>query len=247
MSLVEVERGKDTFEVTMDFSDVMADRGEIETTLGYKSGEIPVHFSGMIDETLLQLPIRCEIKGGYRLLDISLPGGRSDGVIIGSRLFRTGPIVMTQLGKASKGALFVCTLGPLMEIWARRLLKSNDPALGYIADVAASVTVEAATDRLQAHIAEQMHSRGLKITNRYSPGYCKWSVSEQHLLFSLLPDGFCGVTLSESALMSPIKSVSGVIGVGREVRRRKYICDRCGVKDCTYRAMRAPRSAKKAA
>ncbi|MCK7538940.1 MAG: hypothetical protein MZV63_52410 [Marinilabiliales bacterium] len=47
------------------------------------------------------------------------------------------------------------------------------------------------------------------ITNRFSPGYCGWDVAEQHKLFSFFKDNFCGITLTESALMNPVKSVSG--------------------------------------
>jgi cobalamin-dependent methionine synthase I len=150
-------------------------------------------------------------------------------------------IVTGQIKKATQAAIFVCTIGPDMENWARELLKNGDPALGYIADVTASVAAETVTNVLHDHIAERMRARGLNVTNRYSPGYCNWSVSEQHLLFSLLPENFCGVVLSDSALMSPIKSVSGIIGVGEKVEWRDYICDRCGVKDCTYRATRLPK------
>ena len=45
---------------------------------------------------------------------------------------------------------------------------------------------------------------GIPHTNRFSPGYCGWHVNEQKLLFSLLPDNVCGITLNSSALMYPI-------------------------------------------
>ncbi len=245
MSLQETEIEKDVFEVAVETGDLPLERTEIELTLGYSDGEIPVHFAGMINEAILQLPKRCEIRAGYRLLDVERPPGRYDGLIVGGKFFKMDKIVTSQLKKASKAALFVCTIGSSMEHWAKDLLKHGDPALGYIADVTASVAAETVTNVLHDHINERMLSRGLKITNRYSPGYCNWQVSEQHLLFSLLPGGFCGVTLSESALMSPIKSVSGVIGVGPDVEWKDYICDRCGVKDCTYRATRSAAAEKR--
>jgi hypothetical protein len=42
--------------------------------------------------------------------------------------------------------------------------------------------------------------------------------------------------------MLPIKSISGVIGAGEKVKRMDYLCDRCGVKDCTYRIIRSKQS-----
>lgn len=125
-----------------------------------------------------------------------------------------------------------------MESWSKSLLNGGDIMLSYIVDIAASVTAESVTNLLHDRIKNEMLELGLNITNRYSPGYCNWSVAEQHLLFSFFPERFCGVTLTESALMIPIKSVSGIIGVGAGVKWKDYICDKCGVKDCTYRAIR---------
>jgi hypothetical protein len=88
---------------------------------------------------------------------------------------------------------------------------------------------------MQQKLKEMTEARGMKITNRYSPGYCGWNVSEQHKLFSLLEDNYCGISLNESALMQPIKSVSGIIGIGEKVRFNKYTCNLCDQQNCLYR------------
>lgn len=243
--LHETEIEKNVFEVAVEFGDLSFDRTEIELSLGYQDGEVPVHFSGMIDEAVEQLAKRCEIRAGYGVFDAERPDGRVDGLVVGGTFFKLDKIVTGQIRKSTQAALFVATIGPAMEEWSRRLLKGDDPALGYIADVAASAAAESVTNTLHDHIQNKMQSLGLNITNRYSPGYCNWSVAEQQMLFSLLPSNFCGVTLSESSLMHPIKSVSGVIGIGPDVKWRDYICDRCGVKDCTYRATRAVATGKR--
>lgn len=207
----QTENQKDVFELTIDFNDLTIDRREIEFTIGYRENKIPEHFSEFVDEIIKELPTRCIIRAGYRILEIK----KSEWVV-----------------------LFVCTIGPEMEKWSRQLLNNGDSVKGYLVDMIASITVESITDYLHDYIGELMLNRGLKITNRYSPGYCNWPVSEQHLLFSLLPPNFCGITLTDSALMVPIKSISGIIGAGHQVKRKEYICDKCEVKDCTYRAKR---------
>ena len=50
--------------------------------------------------------------------------------------------------------------------------------------------------------------------------------------FSCLPEFPCGVRLSDSSLMSPIKSVSGIIAYGPCIVKRKYGCELCGKADC---------------
>ena len=104
-----------------------------------------------------------------------------------------------------------------------------------MADAIASQTVELAIDKVQCHLENELMTFGLKTTNRYSPGYCGWHVSEQQKLFSLLPDSFCDITLTESSLMMPIKSVSGIIGIGPHVKKIDYTCRLCDLKDCVYR------------
>lgn len=234
----QTEIQKDVFELTIDFNDLTIDRREIESTIGYRENKIPEHFSKFVDEIIKELPVRCIIRAGYRILEIKKPNYRIDGLTIADTFFKTDKIVTGQIKKSEWIVLFVTTIGSEMEKWSKQLLINGDPVMGYLVDMIASLTVESVTDYLHDYIGELMHKKGLKITNRYSPGYCNWPVSEQHLLFSLLPPNFCGITLTESALMIPIKSISGIIGVGHQVKRKEYICEKCGVKDCTYRAKR---------
>jgi len=102
-------------------------------------------------------------------------------------------------------------------------------------DVIGSSIVEAAMDLIHDDLENKMKDARLGITNRYSPGYCGWDVVEQQKLFGLLPQGFCGVSLSASSLMTPIKSISGIIGIGINAKRRAYTCNLCDDKNCLYR------------
>ena len=245
MILYENEIEKDVFEVKINLGDIKVDKNEIELSLGYPDGLMPEQFHDIVDEIVEQLPNNCNLKAGYRIIDVNKPTDISDGLIIGDVFFRTDKIVTGKLKKSEKAAIFVCTIGPAMETWSKQLMKAGDPSTSYFVDTVASVTAEATANLLHDHIGNKMRTLGMNFTNRYSPGYCNWSVSEQHLLFSLLPQNFCGIMLTDSALMIPIKSVSGIIGVGKDVRWQNYLCDSCGVKDCTYRSKRIEHLKKK--
>ena len=52
-------------------------------------------------------------------------------------------------------------------------------------------------------------------TVQYAPGYCDWDVSQQKVLFRAIDSTSVGVRLTESCLMIPQKSVSGIIGIGQ--------------------------------
>ena len=111
-------------------------------------------------------------------------------------------------------------------------LYTSTPLLAELADILGR-------RKFEKKIAASVKPIGWSLTNRYSPGYCDWPVSDQHNLFSLLPAGFCGITLTSSALMVPVKSLSGVIGVGSGVKRGAYQCSICDLKDC-YRRREEP-------
>ena len=79
---------------------------------------------------------------------------------------------------------------------------------------------------------------GCNITNRYSPGYCGWDVAQQKELFSLFTSVFDFVRLGDSCLMNPIKSVSGIIGIGKDVKYNNYTCRICDSHNCLYKNLK---------
>lgn len=147
-----------------------------------------------------------------------------------------GRIISRQLRGSSAFAFFVATAGMEFENLQEQLKAEGDMVSIFIADAMGSVIAEKAADCMELALQQTLASSGLKHTNRFSPGYCGWHVSQQHLLFSHFPTPQpCGITLSESSLMTPIKSVSGIIGIGATVRHLDYTCGLCDYKDCYKR------------
>jgi hypothetical protein len=74
---------------------------------------------------------------------------------------------------------------------------------------------------------------------RYSPGYCGWHVSGQRKLFDYLLPEEIGITLRESFLMQPLKSISGVVIAGRrqifDFENTFDFCDDCSTWTCRER------------
>jgi len=117
-------------------------------------------------------------------------------------------------------------------------MAAGDTLKGYVVDVVGSEIVEFAVDRIHHDLGVRMDGEGLRITNRFSPGYCNWSVREQEGLFRWFPEQYAGIRLSESSLMHPTKSVSGVIGIGSRVKQNPYLCNVCSEEMCIYRDKR---------
>ena len=152
--------------------------------------------------------------------------------------FDMGKIVLRQLRASEAYALFVCTAGIEYEEFQQRLKTESDMVRVFIADALGSVIAEKCADEMENCLQLSINKLGWKHTNRFSPGYCGWNVSEQQKLFPLFDGYTCGITLTESSLMIPIKSVSGIIGLGREVRRLDYTCGLCDFKQCYKRKVK---------
>jgi cobalamin-dependent methionine synthase I len=181
------------------------------------------------------LPQIVEIRGGYTIFeDIEIQ--QEKGIIrLHEREIVPQKRVCTYLKNSEKIAVFICSAGEQFSILSKKANAEGDYLKGYLIDTFGSLVAEKTADFIQNEIQKVVQKEDLKITNRYSPGYCNWHLSNQKELFALLPENPCHIFLTDSSLMLPIKSVSGIIGIGKNVRHFGYKCQICNDKDCTYR------------
>ena len=179
------------------------------------------------------------MRAEYRFFDDIAFDDAEKTVTINNLVFNIKSIIYGQIKKSDSAVLFLCTAGEEIGNRSRKSMKEGDLLRGYVYDVVGSEAVEAAADLMQGRLEREVTALGKGITNRFSPGYCGWLVVEQHKLFQLMPDNFCRIQLTPSALMVPIKSISGFIGIGENVKRRPYTCSLCDMKDCIYRRSKA--------
>jgi len=145
--------------------------------------------------------------------------------------------VREYLGDIDRLAVFILTVGGAIHDRARDLLAGGRALDGMVADAVGSEGADAAADELVARIRELAEADGRAITLPYSPGYCGMAIEEQASVFSAVDGGRIGVRLLPSFLMVPVKSVSGIIGMGASpgVVRTGSPCERCDRKDCMMR------------
>ncbi len=216
------------------FSDLPVTADLLERQMGYGEGGSPDPIGETIGQIISEAPDRTDIRGGYVIIKNFELKDRTH-IRVNDIEFNSGKIITGSLRKSDKIAFFLMTAGKGIETWSREMMDSGDPLSGYIIDMLGSETVESAMDLMQEELERDMEKQGLHITNRYSPGYCGWLVKEQQKLFTLFPENFCDISLSGSSLMIPIKSVSGIIGIGKDVRKMAYSCKICDMENCIYR------------
>jgi Vitamin B12 dependent methionine synthase, activation domain len=138
-------------------------------------------------------------------------------------------------------ALFVATLGEALPARIRQLFDEDALAEGWMLDAVASAGADLLADRLAERYRQKLVGRGLGHARvlPYSPGYCGWPTRGQRPLFDALRPEEIGVTLNDSCLMSPIKTVSGVLVAGpghaHKFRPDFPFCDDCRTHECGRR------------
>jgi hypothetical protein len=219
----------------LNFKDLNLNVNQIEKVLGCQAGESQETIAEIISEVVKEAEKKCRIKAEYRIFSNVTFNNSEKIIIIGNQSFNLKKIVYNQLKKSHSVAVFLCTAGGEIGLMSRKEMKDGDLLKGYIFDLVGSEIVDAAADLIQNELESRIINEGKKTTNRFSPGYCGWDVAEQHKLFSLMPYNYCGIHLNSSALMDPIKSISGFIGIGENVKKIPYTCSLCDMKNCIYR------------
>lgn len=228
---------KATFQ--FEFKNLKLSVSQVEDVMGYKEGEDRELVTDLVEEVLKEAEEICSVKAEYSIYDGVKFISADRSVEINNINFQVNKIVFGQIRKSTSIAVFLCTAGEEIGRKSREAMQERDLLKGYVYDVVGSEIVEAAANLLEKELEKAMAKNGKKITNRYSPGYCEWNVSEQHKLFQLIPENYCGIRLTRSALMDPVKSVSGIIGIGTSVKNNPYTCNFCDMKDCIYRKVKA--------
>jgi hypothetical protein len=131
--------------------------------------------------------------------------------------------------------VFLVTLGRRVDRFIDRTMRRR-PGFGVVVDAAASVAAETMVDRLKQDLSDSLPP-GKALSLPFSPGHCDWPVDDQRKIFSLLPERPAGAVLSADSMMSPRKSVSGILGEGTktELAETRNPCAACARTDCSHR------------
>ena len=158
-------------------------------------------------------------------------------------LVLTIPGIERSWGAPTEVAAVIVTIGDALERRVSALWEARELPLAAMLDSVGSGAVESLAEYLNDSLCQQAVARGVKATNRISPGYGGWDVAEQSLLFRLVPGEPLGVTLNDACFMTPEKTITLLVGAGRAVRVDHYFsqCARCWMPGCAYRRVPARR------
>ena len=153
----------------------------------------------------------------------------------GANVDLTGSSARKMLAGCGQAALLACTLGARFD--AKLLaLQARDMAKAVMVDALGSALVESGCDAAQWELAERFPDRYL--TDRFSPGYGDLPLALQpHMCAALDAGRRLGLTVSQSLLLNPVKSVTAVIGLSDTPQPARIRgCARCNLREtCTIR------------
>ena len=207
----------------MDASPITPDLDEALRYAGVRADE-----SGDMRRKMAEIAAQCmktvTPRCTYRVSEIAWVDGMPS--LFSGQLVLPGRTAAVMLRSCSHAALLVCTLGATFDADALLL------------DGFGGAYVEAGCNAAEREIAAKLP--GKYLTDRFSPGYGDLPLDVQGALLALTDaPRRLGITLNESNLMNPVKSVTAVIGLSDTPQQAR-------IRGCDFCAMRTRCNLRKA-
>jgi len=212
------------------------DKGRILTRIGYSDDYEPsARIISLVDDYIDNYHDLLSPAYSHKIRDIESVDGNC--VTIGDSIVLESKVLSRLLERCERVAVFALTIGNYLEDLVAYLAENGLILQATVLDAVGSGTVEKLAAQVEGKIRVNAGIEGMVTSRRFSPGYCDWEVSQQELVFRTLDGDMAGIRLTESMLMIPRKSISGIIGIGRpENDIENYNpCSTCLKKDCPGR------------
>ena len=195
-----------------------------------ENGDLPELLVDIADSELKGI-IKNKIIMGWQIFQANI---EEDILEIKDISFETGSEVGLMLKGSEYIAIFACTIDNELN---KKLIGYDKEQLteAYIFDTICTIIVEKSLKYMFQQLQNDLKDTGLKTTNTISPGNCGWSIFDQKKIFQLLPKNYLNISLNNSGMMQPVKSISGIIGIGKSARFKHTDCKSCLSKNCMYR------------
>ncbi|MCK9171841.1 MAG: hypothetical protein M0P01_15635 [Treponema sp.] len=194
----------------MSASDVPCDTAETARYLGYAKNIPPGStVSALIHESCEQMHKLLAPQSVYDIFPLA--HGADDLLsFAGTELHSVD--LSRNLVNCTRVVLFAATIGPQVDALIRRT-QLGGKADAAVMQAAGAMFIETFVDALNDKIKADEAAAGHKTHPRYSPGYGDVPLSVQRLFFSHLPCSRIGLTLMDTLIMAPEKSVTAFIGI----------------------------------
>ena len=187
--------------------------------------------SALVKSCIDEINDKLTYKVCYRQFDVKIGDDFCD---FGAFTLRSKNLALN-LNGCKSAILFAATIGVGID---RLIAKYGriSPSKALMFQAIGSERIEALCDAFCADISKE-YNVGTK--PRFSPGYGDLPLSAQKDMFAVLsPEKQIGLTLTDSLLMSPSKSVTAIVGLSDKIENTTTNkCALCDNKDCAFRGV----------
>lgn len=178
----------------------------------------------------------CRDKLSYRVCYAEFDIDFKNGEIVFSFMTTDSTDLIKNLSGARSAVVFGASIG--MEI-DRLIIKYGriSPLKALVFQAIGAERIESLCDVFCEKLGEKYKKNGLYLKPRFSAGYGDFSLEYQKDIFRVLDcPRKIGLTLNESLVMSPSKSVTAIIGISEfKDGCQDSACEGCGKADCEFR------------
>lgn len=190
--------------------------------------------TSLIDKLEKELLSLCAVKESVKIFDAKKVGGYY--ALDGTGIILDSSDISKLFTEADKIALFAISLG--IEVDQKILYYSKiDASKMVIFDALASSYIEQLCEELNDKINNLMEYK--YHTVRFSPGYGDLNIDKQKLIIETL-GGYkkLGITVSESYMMLPQKSITALVGYSDHKQKSDYECANCVLPTCDINCLK---------
>lgn len=201
--------------------------------LGYGRNAVDDRTLTAISSSFRELEMAAGAKSIYRIFELKMT--EPDILEIGNMKISSKNLTKNMRG-CHRAVMFGATLGTGADLLMKRY-SITDMAKAVILQSCAAAMLEEYCDELQERIAEDLKKENLYLRPRFSPGYGDFSIHHQKDILKMLDSAKrIGLTMTDSYMLTPVKSVTAVIGVS-DTKEPCHIkgCEECKKTDCIYR------------
>ena len=211
---------------------MQADKREILRYLGYRGKTADERTLALIDSTLHELEGVVQPKSVWARYDAEVKPGavRFAGLTVHSKK------LAQHLHGCERVIVFAATLGPQADRLMARYERA-DMSRAVVMQEGAAALIEAYCNECCEYLASEEADRGLYLLPRFSPGYSDFLLQHQRDILRLLDAAKkIGLSMTESCMLVPVKSVTAVIGLTKvPTLYAKHKCSACDKADCPFR------------
>lgn len=207
-------------------AEINIDPKEVAVYLGYYSAKTDENTNNLIAECTEEFLKVADFRACFVEVGVSAEGVISVG---GKKIICNS--LKKNLSGCEKAYIFAATTG----IESHRLIERNSiisPLKGMVTDCVGSAAIEAFCDKINLSFENTEYLRP-----RFSPGYGDMPLECQRDIVEFLQTKKnIGMSLTESLMMVPVKSVTAIIGTGKEKNKCTGPgCMICSGINCPYR------------